>query len=164
MLPSEFKVASRSSSRPCGQHQMAMLQKLKWWGTIQLHATLWGASASWEWGRLCLAVGSMTWWRRTTSLWPFCISARDSSTSLRAEAIEHQCLLSCSLVACSYCFLLPSRTICLRMAQPMVIWVLPHHTPIKKMPYWFTYRPTQCRKSLIDTFFPSDEGCANLTN
>ena len=80
---------------------------------------------------------------------------RNLEAGAEAEAIEDQCLLSCSLVACSYCFLLPSRTICLRMAQPMVIWVLPHHTPIKKMPYWFTYRPTQCSHSLFSSKLPA---------
>lgn len=45
------------------------------------------------------------------------------------------------LIACSACFLLEARTMCLGVALLTMGWGLPHQPLIKKMPYMLAYRP-----------------------
>lgn len=44
-------------------------------------------------------------------------------------------------VACSVCFLIPSRTICEKMAPPTFYWALPHQSTINIMLYRLAYKP-----------------------
>ena len=67
--------------------------------------------------------------------------SRNLEAGADAEATEECCLLACSPMACSTCFIIKLGTTSPGVAPPTMGWALPHQSLIKKMPHRLAYSP-----------------------